>query len=158
MRFQLVDRILELDSGQRARGLKNVARSEDFFEHHFPASAIMPGALITEALVQLTEWVVREATDFRCIPLVTHCQQARFHRLVRPGDQLELEVIVLDMDESGLRFKGVARSQGKRVASGRFAMALHAAEDFEDPADARDLFAELMASTTEEQDRREAVS
>ena len=35
MRFQLVDRILELESGQRARGLKNVARSEDFFEHHF---------------------------------------------------------------------------------------------------------------------------
>src|SRR5678816_1482356 len=92
MRFLLIDRITQLDRGTRARALKNVTLSEDYFTHHFPDQPIMPGALITECLVQLADWVLREREDFNVVALPSSFESVKFHQLVRPGDQLELEV------------------------------------------------------------------
>jgi 3-hydroxyacyl-[acyl-carrier-protein] dehydratase len=140
LRFLLVDRILELESGKRARGIKNVAMSEDFLTHHFPDTPIMPGALIAEAAVQLASWVIREATDFRRAGLAVVFERARFQELVRPGDQLELEVEVLAMDDATARFKAVAHCRGRRVSSGRFVLALVDAETQEAVDESRRLF------------------
>ncbi|MDI6631679.1 MAG: 3-hydroxyacyl-[acyl-carrier-protein] dehydratase FabZ, partial [Thermoanaerobacteraceae bacterium] len=51
--FLLVDRILELEPGQRAVGVKNVTATEFFFPGHFPEYPVMPGVLIIEALAQV---------------------------------------------------------------------------------------------------------
>src|ERR1051325_6779878 len=51
--FLLVDRILELEPGKRATGLKNVSVNEEFFNGHFPGQAMMPGVLIIEAMAQV---------------------------------------------------------------------------------------------------------
>ena len=90
MRFLLVDRIRELESGKRAVGVKNVTLSEDFFTHHFPYHPIMPGALIMECLVQLADWMLRESTAFESVAMPSTVDSLKFYKLVRPGDQLKL--------------------------------------------------------------------
>ncbi len=144
MRFLLVDRIIELDSGKRAKGLKNVTLSEDFFTHHFPDQPIMPGAMITECLVQLADWVVRESSGFERLSLPLSFDRIKFHRLVRPGDQLVLEV-ELDPDSGDrARVRGKASCDGKAVAAAQFTVALEASEPFQSPANARSVFEMLQ--------------
>lgn len=150
MRFLLVDQILELESGRRARGVKNVTMSEDFLSHHFPDTPIMPGALIAEAAMQLANWMIREASDFERSGIAVHLERARFHEIVRPGDQLELEVVALEMGEKRARFKATARCRGKRVSSGRFSLDVVETTSLEAVEDARRLFAVLTTRMNEE--------
>ena len=137
MRFLLIDRILELESGKRARAIKNVSMTEDFLTHHFPDTPIMPGALMAEAAVQLAGWIVREATGFQRSGLAVEMDRAKFHQMVRPGDQLEIAVEVEEMNADTARFTAQITCRGKRTASGCFVLALVPTTDLEAIDDAR---------------------
>ena len=145
MRFLLVDRILELERGKRATGIKNVTLSEDFFTHHFPDNPIMPGVLLTEALVQLTGWLIREQTDFTQIGVAVNFERLRFRKMARPGDQLRLEVEVLAWEGSTVDVKGKIHCEGALVASTEFTLELHPAAPFQSPDDARRLYEMIKA-------------
>jgi 3-hydroxyacyl-[acyl-carrier-protein] dehydratase len=140
MRFLLVDRITALESGKRAAGVKNVTLSEDFFTHHFPFHPIMPGALITECLVQLADWLIREHSDFESIATPDSFDSLKFYRLVRPGDQLKLDVEVVGRDSDRCDVRGEVRCDNEKVAVGRFSMTLRPAEAFQPAEDARRLY------------------
>ena len=140
MRFLLVDRILELESGKRATGVKNVALSEDFLAHHFPHSPIMPGALITEALVQLASWIVQESTAFQKLGLVAGFDKLKFHRMVRPGDQLRLEANIVSSNAEKADVKGRAYCDGKLVTAARFSLACVNSEPLQSGDEARRIF------------------
>ncbi len=140
MRFLLVDRITELESGKRAVGVKNVTLSEDFFTHHFPFYPIMPGALITECLVQLADWLIRENSDFESIAMPTSFDSLKFYRLVRPGDQLKLGVEMVSRESDHCDMRGEARCENERVAAGRFTMTLRPAGEFQPPEEARKFY------------------
>src|SRR6266849_4316503 len=122
MRFLLVDRITEIESGKRAVGVKNVTLSEDFFTHHFPNHPIMPGALITECLVQLADWLLRESTGFESIGTPASFDSLKFYKMVRPGDQLKLEVELTSRENGTCAMSGKARCEDETVAAGRFTM------------------------------------
>jgi UDP-3-O-[3-hydroxymyristoyl] N-acetylglucosamine deacetylase/3-hydroxyacyl-[acyl-carrier-protein] dehydratase len=94
--FLLVDRILELEPGKRAVGLKNVSMNETFFQGHFPGHPVMPGVLILEALAQVGGVAVLAARDGdnSKIQYLAGIDEARFRKPVKPGDQLRLEVEV----------------------------------------------------------------
>lgn len=137
MRFLLVDSILELETGTRAVGLKNVAMSEDYLADHFPDRPIMPGVLILESLVQLADWVVRDASGFDKIGVVTGFDRIKFRRVLRPGDQLRLEVGLSSSDNGTHEFRGKAYSGEELAASANFTIVEAPLDDYLDPDAAR---------------------
>jgi 3-hydroxyacyl-[acyl-carrier-protein] dehydratase len=93
--FLLVDRIVELEPGKRAVGIKNVSIGEPFFQGHFPNYPLMPGVLIVEALAQTgAVLVLSDPAHTGRIPLFAGIDNCRFRHQVRPGDTLRLEMEV----------------------------------------------------------------
>ena len=107
--FLLVDRILELVPGERILGLKNVTADEPFFAGHFPGFPVMPGVLIIEGLAQTGAVLMLRDAGPGQLPFFGGIDKARFRRQVVPGDQLLLEVTVLQRRTGSCRLRGVAR-------------------------------------------------
>lgn len=119
--FLLVDRIVELEPGRRAVGLKNVTIGEGFFQGHFPGRPIMPGVLIIEAMAQVAGVALlseARGTDGKALPLFAGIDRARFRRVVTPGDQLRLEADVQKLRGSFGRVACVARVEQEVAAEG----------------------------------------
>ncbi len=117
--FLMVDRILELEPGKRAVALKNVTINEPHFTGHYPGHPIMPGVLIIEALAQVGGLAVLsgETTDSsEVVPLLTGVDKARFRKPVVPGDQLRLEVEILQLRRTIGRCQGTAFVGEDKVA------------------------------------------
>ena len=99
--FLMVDRIIELEEGKRAVGIKNVSGNEPFFQGHFPGNPIMPGVLIMEALAQVGALVILKMPEYAgCLALFAGLDDVKFKRQVIPGDQLRLEVELLKFRKS----------------------------------------------------------
>lgn len=90
--FLLVDKILEVEPGKRAVGIKNVTANEPFFQGHFPGNPIMPGVLIIEALAQTAcvAGLLLEENKGK-LGVFTGIDGVKFRRQVVPGDTLKLE-------------------------------------------------------------------
>lgn len=113
--FLLVDRIVELDVGKRAVGIKNVTINEPYFTGHFPGYPVMPGVLIVEALAQVGGIVMSDDESGNKIGLFTGIDQCRFKRQVKPGDQLQLAFDVTRVKGPIVKGKGVATVNGELV-------------------------------------------
>lgn len=91
--FLLVDRIIELEEGKRAKGIKNVSVNEPFFQGHFPEYPIMPGVLIIEAMAQVGCVAMMSVDENRGkLGVFAGIDKVRFKKEVRPGDTLTMEV------------------------------------------------------------------
>jgi len=123
--FLLVDRILELEPGKRAVGLKNVTVNESFFQGHFPPRAIMPGVLIVESMAQVGGVMVMAMPGMvDKIALLAGLDHVRFRRPVVPGDTLIAEVEMLWMRRDVGRVRAVARVGEEVVAEAEITFAL----------------------------------
>ncbi len=88
----LVDRVLTLESGKRAVGIKNVSINEPYFVGHYPAAPIMPGVLVCEAMAQLAGLMLKDVMAHQGkVALLLAMDEVRWRRAVVPGDQLVLE-------------------------------------------------------------------
>lgn len=114
--FLLVDRVLEIEPGERIRGYKNVTVNEEFFNGHFPGHPIMPGVLIIEAMAQLSGVLAFETKKRRPADGYTYylagTDRTRFRRPVTPGDQLMMESRILADKRGVMKFECRASVDG----------------------------------------------
>ncbi len=113
--FLLVDRIIAVEGTQRIVGLKNVTINEPFFQGHFPGHPIMPGVLIVEAMAQTGGMLLMEQIPAREKKVVyfMSLDKVKFRKPVVPGDQLRMEVEMLQFRGKIARMKGVALVDGE---------------------------------------------
>lgn len=116
--FVMVDRVMELEHGERIKALKNVTINEPFFQGHFPVSPVMPGVLILEGLAQsaaiMAYMTMREYIGTKLLYFVG-LDQVRFRQKVTPGDQLIYEVKTIKRKMSLWNVEGKAYVDGKLV-------------------------------------------
>jgi beta-hydroxyacyl-ACP dehydratase FabZ len=114
----LVDRILESEAGKRIVGLKNVTINEPFFQGHFPGHPIMPGVLIVEAMAQTGGVLMLSQLEDPSTKVVyfMSLDDVKFRRPVVPGDQLRMEIEVLQNRGATVRLAGKAYVESQLVA------------------------------------------
>jgi 3-hydroxyacyl-[acyl-carrier-protein] dehydratase len=115
--FLLIDRVVEIARMQRIVALKNVSINEPFFQGHFPGYPIMPGVLMVEAIAQAGGALLLTEVPDRADKLMvfTGIERAKFRRPVVPGDQLRIEVEVLNWKTRAVRMQGNVFVEGKLV-------------------------------------------
>ncbi|RMH91138.1 3-hydroxyacyl-[acyl-carrier-protein] dehydratase FabZ [Lysobacter pythonis] len=118
--FLLVDRVVELDPGQRLRAWKNVSVNEPFFNGHFPGHAVMPGVLVIEAMAQaggLLSHLSRGTPEAAGkLSYLVKVDGAKFSRMVVPGDRLEMDVSIKREIRNMTLYAGTAWVDGQQVA------------------------------------------
>ena len=118
--FLLVDKVVEFEAHKRIVAHKNVTINEPCFQGHFPGHPVMPGVLVIEALAQaggiLTQLSRGTVADNKLFYLVK-IDNARFSRMVVPGDVLELHVEIKRIIRTMTFYTCVARVAGELVAS-----------------------------------------
>ena len=120
--FLLVDRVIEMDAHKRIRAIKNVTFNEPFFQGHFPGRPVMPGVLVIEAMAQAGGLLTQLSQSKDASPegklfYLVKVDNARFSRMVVPGDQLDIEVVLKRTIRNMALYACVARVEGKEVAS-----------------------------------------
>jgi len=128
--FLLVDKILEVEEGVKAVGIKNVTANEEFFNGHFPEFPVMPGVLIVEALAQVgaVAMLMKEENRGR-LAFFAGIDNCRFKRQVRPGDQLRLEVEMTRVRGSFGKGKAIATVDGEVACETEIMFALGDAKE-----------------------------
>ena len=123
--FLLVYKIIEMEWGKRAVGIKNVTANEPFFQGHFPGFPVMPGVLMIEAIAQVGALAVLGMPEHKGkIAFFAGVDEVRFKRQVVPGDTLRLEVTLTRV--RGPIGQGVAEAtvDGQMACRGSFMFAL----------------------------------
>ena len=115
--FLLVDRIIECDEQRRIVGLKNVTMNEPYFQGHFPGVPVMPGVLQIEAMAQTGGILInRIANAGERVPFFMSIDNAKFRRVVKPGDQMRIEINITTLKSRVAKFAGKVLVDGE-VAS-----------------------------------------
>ena len=116
--FLLVDRVVEFESQKRIVGLKNVTISEPYFQGHFPGHPVMPGVLIIEAMAQAGGLLLMDMVPDpeNTIVYLMSLDNVKWRKPVIPGDQLVLEVEMVQFRRNVCKLRGVGKVDGELVA------------------------------------------
>lgn len=115
----LIDKVEYLDKGKKIIAIKNVTVNEEFFNGHFPEKPVMPGVLIVEAMAQASGILALETMEYKgSNPLVyfLSIDNAKFRKIVEPGDTLEIHSVMLTNKSSVCKFECEAFVKEKKVA------------------------------------------
>lgn len=114
----LIDRVIELEPGQKATAIRNVTINEEVFNGHFPQNPVLPGALIVESLAQTGAVALLSEPEFAGkTAYFGGIKSAEFRKVVRPGNTLRLEVELEKVRGQVGLGKGVATVDGKKACT-----------------------------------------
>ena len=125
--FLLVDRVLEVQKGKYCKALKNISGNEEVFQGHFPSQAVLPGVMIIEALAQTAGIVIHSGKDDASsseIVFFAGIDKAKFRIPVVPGDQLVLEISLINQRRNFWVFEGKASVDDKLAAQAEIKLML----------------------------------
>src|SRR5262245_43927227 len=128
MRFQFVDRIVDVDLSSRIETSTHVAGLDDVFADHFPGHPVLPGALIVEAFAQASQLLIAMSHDFTRIGRLRRLSRVAFGHQVRPGDQLAIRCERRAGGESPWTLEAGAVVGACRVATAMLGYTLEPAE------------------------------
>ena len=122
--FLMIDRMVDIVSGESATGIKNITMNEPCFQGHFPKRPIFPGVLIIEAMAQTSAALVvhtlGESSEGKLVYFMS-VQTARFRKPVTPGDQLNIHVIKHATRGNVWKFNSEAKVNNDVVAEASYA-------------------------------------
>jgi len=103
----LVDRVIECDDQKKIVAIKNVTFNEPFFQGHFPGVPVMPGVLQIEAMAQTGGILLNRVANIAGqIPYFMAIDKAKFRKVVKPGDQLRIEVEIIKLRSRAVQLAG----------------------------------------------------
>jgi 3-hydroxyacyl-[acyl-carrier-protein] dehydratase len=134
MRFNLIDRIVEVRPGESLQAVKNLTLGEEYLADHFPTFPVMPGVLMLETLVEAAAWLLRLTEDFRhSVIVLREARNVKYGTFMEPGRQMTIRVDLLEQDEAAATFKGRGETDGQSTVAARFTLARYNLRD-RDPA------------------------
>ncbi len=114
--FLLVDKVLETEGGTHLVAIKNATFNEPFFQGHFPGYPVMPGVLQIEMIAQAAGLMVlsgKEESTADSDTILMSVENAKFRRLVQPGDQLRIETKLISSRRTMAKVSGVVTVDGE---------------------------------------------
>lgn len=134
MRFNLIDRIVEVRPGRSLQAIKNLTLGEEYLADHFPTFPVMPGVLMLETLVEAGAWLLRLTDDFASSVIVLREAKAvKYGTFMEPGKQMAISMELLERDGGLATFKGKGETDGQSTVSARLTLAHYNLRD-RDPA------------------------
>jgi 3-hydroxyacyl-[acyl-carrier-protein] dehydratase len=127
MRFNLVDRIIEVQPGRMIRAIKSLTLGEEYLADHFPTFPVMPGVLMLQTVVEAATWLLRVTEHFRhSVIVLREAKNVKYGNFMEPGRRM---VVSAELSESsqtaeGLLavFKGKGETEGSSNVSARFTL------------------------------------
>lgn len=117
--FLLIDKVIDVEKGVKATGIKNVTMNENFFQGHFPAKPVMPGVLIVEAMAQTAGVIVVDSLGEEGQGKLVYfmsIESAKFRKPVGPGDVLQLRCTAVASRKNVWKFDCEAYVEDTKVA------------------------------------------
>ncbi|WP_308533375.1 3-hydroxyacyl-ACP dehydratase FabZ [uncultured Peptoniphilus sp.] len=121
--FLMVDKIIDGEEGKWALGIKNLTINEEFFHGHFQGRPIMPAVLILEAMAQ-TGAIAILAKEPKKLAVFTSLKNAKFKKMLVPGDRLEIKTEMIDKKLNVGFAKSQVKVDGKLAAAAEFSFAI----------------------------------
>jgi 3-hydroxyacyl-[acyl-carrier-protein] dehydratase len=120
MRFNLVDRIIEVHAGRSLQAVKNLTLGEEYLADHFPTFPVMPGVLMLETLVEAGAWLLRVTDDFRhSIVVLREARNVKYGTFMEPGRQMRVTVELVERQGERATLKGRGEVEGQSTVSAR---------------------------------------
>jgi len=134
MRFNLIDRIVEVIPGQSLRAVKNLTLGEEYLADHFPTFPVMPGVLMLQTLVEAGAWLLRLTDDYRhSLIILREAKNVKYGTFMEPGRQMKITVELLERAGSLATFKGKGEVEGQSTVVAKVTLGCSNLSDM-DPA------------------------
>jgi 3-hydroxyacyl-[acyl-carrier-protein] dehydratase len=134
MRFNLIDRIVEVEPGKLLRAVKNLTLGEEYLGDHFPGFPVMPGVLMLQTLVEAGAWLVRMSEAYaHSVVVLREARSVKYGTFMEPGKTMNVLVEIQEQDVSTTTLKGKGEADGQTTVMARLTLHRYNLRD-RDPA------------------------